>query len=135
MADGKHTTLPCRLCFVHSMIACQEVLVTRSQVKVRVESKDENNACLANQLLLAAADNEDLTQVDYSYTDVCNVEHHHLYCLSPENDHTPKRLFENLEPEKVKSVGCQTDITTSDFEKLENELKNLKNRLVDKKKH
>ena len=30
-------------------------------------------------------------------------------------------------------MGCQTDITTSDFEKLENELKNLKNRLADKK--
>lgn len=30
-------------------------------------------------------------------------------------------------------MGCQTDITTSDFEKLENELKNLKNWLADKK--
>ena len=30
-------------------------------------------------------------------------------------------------------MGYQSDITTSDFEKLENELKNLKNRLADKK--
>ena len=42
-------------------------------------------------------------------------------------------MFENPEPEKVKSVGCQTDISTSDFEKLGKELKSLRKRLADKK--
>ena len=90
------------------------------------------NACLANQLPQAATDSEDLTHVDYSYVDYCNVEHDHPYCLSSENEQTPKRLFEIPEPEKVKSVGCQTDISTSDFEKLEDEVRNLKKRLADK---
>ena len=104
----------------------------RSQVKGAGSSPMTNNACLANQLPLAATDSEDLTHVDYSYVDYCNVEHDHLYCLSPEKEQTPKRLFEIPEPEKVKSVGCQTDISTSDFEKLEDEVKNLKKRLADK---
>ena len=38
----------------------------KSSKRRRLESKDENNACLPNQLPLAAADSEDLTQVDYS---------------------------------------------------------------------
>ena len=104
----------------------------KSSKRRRLESNDEDNACLANQLPLAATDSEDLTHFDYSYADFSNVEHDHPYCLSPENDQTPKRLFLIPEPEKVKSVGCQTDISTSDFEKLEDEVKNLKKRLADK---
>ncbi|PFX23183.1 hypothetical protein AWC38_SpisGene12253 [Stylophora pistillata] len=104
----------------------------KSSKRRRLESNVEDNACLANQLPLAATDSEDLTHFDYSYADFSNVEHDHPYCLSPENDQTPKRLFEIPEPEKVKSVGCQTDISTSDFEKLEDEVKNLKKRLADK---
>ena len=104
----------------------------KSSKRRRLESNDEDNACLENQLPLAATDSEDLTHVDYSYADFCNVEHDHPYCLSPENDQTPKRLFEIPEPEKIKSVGCQTDISTSDFEKLEDEVKNLKKRLAGK---
>ena len=105
----------------------------KSSKRRRLETNDENNACLANQLPLGARDSENLTHVDYSYADFSNVEHDHPYCLSPENDLTPKRLFENPEPEKVKSVGCQTDISTSDFEKLEKELKSLRKRLADKR--
>ncbi|XP_068754595.1 uncharacterized protein [Montipora capricornis] len=105
----------------------------KSSKRRRLKTNDKNNACLANQLPLGATDSENLTHVAYCYADFFNVEHDHPYCLSPENDLTPKRLFENPEPEKVKPVGCQTDMSTSDFEKLENELKSLRKRLADKK--
>ena len=49
----------------------------KSSKRRRLESYDEGNACLANQLPLAATDSEDLTHVDYSYVDYCNVEHDH----------------------------------------------------------
>ena len=45
----------------------------KSSKRRRLESNDENNACLANQLPLAATDSEDLTHVDYSYVDYFNV--------------------------------------------------------------
>ena len=89
------------------MIARREVLITRSQGKGGGSSP---------------------------YADFSNVEHEHTYCLSPENGQTPKRLFEIPEPEKVKSVGCQTDISTSDFEKLEDEVKKPQKK-VSRQKH
>ena len=85
-----------------------------SSKRRRLETNDENNACLANQLPLGATDSENLTHVDSSLADFSNVEHDHPYCLSPKNYQTPKRLFENPEPEKVKSVGCRTDISTNE---------------------
>ena len=76
----------------------REARYEKSGKRRRLESNDENNACLANQLPLAATDSEDLTHVDYSYVDYCNVDHDHPYCLSPENDknrqtHTETRLI------------------------------------------
>ena len=70
-----------------------------------LESNDENNACSTNQLPVAAANGKELAHADYSYADFCNVEHDHPYCLPPENNQTPKRLFENPEPKKVKVAG------------------------------
>ena len=39
----------------------------KSSKRRRLKTNDENNACLANQLPLAATDSENLTHVDYSY--------------------------------------------------------------------
>ncbi|CAH3108439.1 unnamed protein product [Porites lobata] len=104
----------------------------------RLEFSDcKTNTLLPSQVSLADADGEittDLVDVRSSNADFCDVQHDHSYCLSAEDDRSSTVLLQDTEPEMVRSVGCQTDMTLFDLEQLENEVKNLKNRLNDKAK-
>lgn len=97
----------------------REARYEKSGKRRRLESNDENNACLANQLPLAATDSEDLTHVDYSYVDYCNVGHDHPYCLSPEND-----CLKLLNPRRLNQWVAR--LTLAHLIKLEDEVKTSK---------
>ena len=100
----------------------------------------KTNTLLPSQVLLADADGEittDLVDVRSSNADFRDAQHDHSYCFSEEDDPSSTVLLQDTEPEMVRSqrsVGCQTDMTLFNLEKLDNEVKNLKNRLNDKAK-
>ena len=105
--------------------------------KRRLEVSDHIKTCLSRQFALVDADGRDVTtnlaDVRSSNDDFRDVQHDQSYCFSAEGVLSSNELFQDPEPEKV-SVGFQTDMTMFDLEQLENEVKNLKNRLADKAK-
>ena len=88
-------------------------------------------------------DAEDLaveSDVPCTVADIRDVEHDHSYSLVADDDHQCHRN-ELQEPEKTKSVGCQTEISLFDLEEWEKEkrrlrceIKNLQDRLSNKAK-
>ena len=76
--------------------------------------------------------------VAWSDANVQDIQHDHSYCLVIEKDgidQDSNGVLQDTEPEESKFVGCQTDITMSYLEDLEEQVKTkLKTKLSDKSK-
>ena len=123
----------------------RSILYETVKRKRQHQFRDENNTNRRQRTATSQFDTdaEDLaveSDVPCTVADIRDVEHDHSYSLAADDDHQCRRN-ELKEPEKTKSVGCQTEMSLFDLEEWEKEkrrlrceIKNLQDRLSDKAK-